>query len=93
MLRPERQGAVLFGVLLVEAPQVSQLLDHLGIQQLSAWVVELNVGLQDLRQSVLERFDPCMVLDAWAVCSRERERLEAGLYLESRVLFPLLSDN
>lgn len=48
MLRLERERAVLFGVLLVEAAQVGQLLDHLGIKQPSSWVVELDVGLQDL---------------------------------------------
>lgn len=53
MLRLEGQGAVLFGVLLVEAAQVGQLLNHLGVKQPSPWMVQPDVGLQGLRQSVL----------------------------------------
>lgn len=71
VLRLEGQGAVLFGVLLVEAAQVGQLLDHLGVEQPSAGAVEPDVRLQRLRQSVLEGFDSCVILHTWAVCERE----------------------
>lgn len=44
----EGEGAVLFGVFLVEAPQVGQFLDHLGIELVAAWgrVAAADVGLQ-----------------------------------------------
>lgn len=48
MLRLEGERAVLFGVLLVEAAQVGQLLNHLGVKQPPPWVVKLDVGLQGL---------------------------------------------
>lgn len=44
----EGERAVLLGVLLVQAAQVSQLLDHLGVEEASAWVVDTDVGLQRL---------------------------------------------
>ena len=75
MLRPEGERAVLLGVLLVEAAQVGQLLDHLGVEQPPRRMVQLDVGLQGLRQAVLEGFDPCMVLHTWAVYSRGGDSL------------------
>lgn len=63
----EGQGAVLFGVLLVEAAQVSQLLNHLGVKQPPPWMVQPDVGLQGLRQSILEGFNSCVILDTRTV--------------------------
>lgn len=68
MLRLEGQRAVLFGVLLVEATQVGQLLDHLGVEEAPAGVVHLDVGLQRLRQVVLQLLHATVVLNAGAVC-------------------------
>lgn len=82
VLRLEGERTVLFGVLLVEAAQVGQFLDHLGINQPSSWVVKLDVGLQGLGQSVLEGFDSCVVLHTWAVC-REERRYICGCYIIS----------
>lgn len=70
VLRLEGEWAVLFGVLLVEAAQVGQLLDHPGIKQPFSWVVKMNIGLQGLWQSVLEGFNSCVILHTWAVCGR-----------------------
>jgi len=66
-------------VLLIQAPQVRQLLDHLGIPQPPSRVVKLDVGLQGLRQSVLEGFNPRVILHTWAVCSREGKRLKISV--------------
>lgn len=48
MLGLEGERAVLLGVLLVQAAQVGQLLDHLGIEEASAGVVDPDIGLQCL---------------------------------------------
>lgn len=68
MLRLKGQRAVLLRVLLVQAAQVRQLLDHLGIEEAAARVVDPDVGLQGLRQPVLELLDAGVVLDTGAVC-------------------------
>lgn len=65
---------------LVEAAQVGQLLDHLGVEEAPARVVDLDVGLQNLRQAVLELLDPRVILDTRTIC-REwggREGVEEG---------------
>lgn len=56
VLRLEGEAAVLFGVLLVEAPQIRQLLDHLGIEQATARgrMLALDVALQDVGEAVLK---------------------------------------
>lgn len=41
----EGERAVLLGVLLVQAAQVGQLLDHLGVEEATPRVVDSNVGL------------------------------------------------
>lgn len=48
VLRLEGEGTILFGVFLVEASKVSQLLDHLGIELVAAWgrVAAADIGLQ-----------------------------------------------
>lgn len=48
MLRLEGQRAILLGVLFIQAAQVSELLDHLGIEEASSRVVHPDVSLQDL---------------------------------------------
>lgn len=50
ILRLEGEGAVLFGVFLVEASKVSQLLDHLGVELVAAWrwVAAADIGLQSV---------------------------------------------
>lgn len=67
MLGLEGERAVLLGVLLVQAAQVSQLLDHLGVEQTSTWVVDSDVGLQHFGQVVLELLDAGMVLDTGTI--------------------------
>lgn len=69
-LRLEGETAVLLGVLLVEATQVSQLLDHLGIEQMAArWrVAAADIGLQRVRQAVLDGLNQCSVLHSRTVC-------------------------
>lgn len=68
MLRLEGERAVLLGVLLVQAAQVGELLDHLGVEEAPAGVVDPDVGLQRLRQMVLELLDAAVVLDAGTIC-------------------------
>lgn len=68
----EGERAVLLGVLLVQAAQVGQLLDHLGVEEAAARVVDPDVGLQRLRQPVLQLLDAPVVLDAGTVCGRGR---------------------
>lgn len=75
MLGLEGERAVLLGVLLVQAAQVSQLLDHLGVEEAPAWVVDPDVRLQRLRQAVLQLLDAGVVLNAWTIC---HERTETG---------------
>lgn len=70
MLWLEGERAVLLGVLLVQAAQVGELLDHLGVEEASPGMVDPDVGLQRLRQMVLELFDAAVVLDAGTVCHR-----------------------
>lgn len=77
MLWLEGERAVLLGVLLVQAAQVGKLLDHLGVEEASPGVVDPDVGLQRLRQMVLELFDAAVVLDAGTVC-RRRGRVKEG---------------
>lgn len=84
VLRLKGQWAVLFGVLLVKTSQVSQLLDHLGVEQPPSRVVKPDVGLQSLRQSVLQGFDPCMILHTWAVCNEGGGKRLSGLMLGNR---------
>lgn len=47
-LRLEGDGTILFGVFLIEASQVSQLLDHFSIELVAAWrwVTAADIGLQ-----------------------------------------------
>jgi len=65
----EGEAAVLLGVLLVEAPQVGQLLDHLGVEQAAAGrrVPAADVGLEDLREAILKGFHQRGVLHAGAI--------------------------
>lgn len=69
-LRLEGETAVLLGVLLVEATQVSQLLDHLGIEQMAAWwrVAAADIGLQRVRQAVLDGLNQRSILHPRTVC-------------------------
>uniref|UniRef100_A0A2D4LPM0 Uncharacterized protein n=1 Tax=Micrurus spixii TaxID=129469 RepID=A0A2D4LPM0_9SAUR len=50
MFRQEGDAAILLGMLLVQAPQVCEFLDHFGIEQVVARrrVSAKNIGLQDL---------------------------------------------
>lgn len=64
----EGERAVLLGVLLVQAAQVGQLLDHFGVEETSAGVVHADVGLQGLRQMVLELLYAAVVLDPGTIC-------------------------
>lgn len=68
----EGEAAVLLGVLLVQAAQVRQLLDHLGVEQVAAWgrVAAANVGLQRVGQAVLDGLDQRSILHAGAVCGQ-----------------------
>ena len=68
----EGEAAVLLGVLLVQAAQVRQLLDHLGIEQVAAWgrVAAADVGLQRVGQAVLDGLDQRGVLHSGAVCGQ-----------------------
>ena len=76
----EREAAVLLGVLLVQAAQVRQLLDHLGIEQVAAWgwVAAADVGLQRVGQAVLDGLDQRSILHSGAVCG-QRRRVGAAL--------------
>ncbi|TNN52579.1 hypothetical protein EYF80_037223 [Liparis tanakae] len=76
----EGERAVLLGVLLVEAAQVGQLLDHLGVEEAPAGVVHLDVGLQRLRHVVLQLLDAAVVVDAGAA-----QFLQADLELHQRL--------
>lgn len=69
-VRLEGEAAVLLRVLLIEAAQVGQLLDHLGIQLVAArgWVAAADVGLQCVGQAVLDGLDQCGVLYPRTVC-------------------------
>lgn len=69
-LRLEGEAAVLLGVLLVEATQVSQLLDHLGIEQMAARgrVAATDIGLQRVGQAILDGLDQCSILHPRTVC-------------------------
>ena len=79
MLRLEGQRAILLGVLLVQAAQVGQLLDHLGVEEPPVGVVQPDVGLEGLRHAVLEVLHAGVVLDPRAVCGEgEREEGEQG---------------
>lgn len=71
-LRLEGETAVLLGVLLVEAAQVSQLLDHLGVEQVAAgWrVAAADIGLQRVGQAVLDGLNQRRVLHPRAVCGQ-----------------------
>ena len=68
----EGEAAVLLGVLLIQAAQVCQLLDHLGVEQVAAWgrVAAADVGLQRVGQAVLDGLDQCGVLHSGAVCGQ-----------------------
>ena len=70
----EGEAAVLLGVLLVQAAQVRQLLDHLGIEQVAAWgrVAAADVGLQRVGQAVLDGLDQRSILHSRAVCGQRR---------------------
>lgn len=82
MLGLEGERAVLLGVLLVQAAQVGQLLDHLGVEEASAWVVDPDVGLQCLRQVILELLDAVVVLDTGTICHQRMERVRVPIVRE-----------
>lgn len=68
----EGEAAVLLGVLLVEAAQVGQFLDHFGVEQAAAGrgVPAADVGLQGVRQAILDGLHQRGVLHAGAVWGR-----------------------
>lgn len=63
MLRLEGQRAILLWVLFIQAAKVSELLDHLGIEEAPPRVVHPDVGLQDLWKMILKLFNMSVVLD------------------------------
>lgn len=71
MLGLKWQRAILLGVLFVQAAEVSELLDHLRIEEASPRVVHSDVGLQDLWKMVLKLFHMPVVLDTRTIWDRE----------------------
>lgn len=69
VFRQEGEAAVLLGMLLVQAPQVCQLLDHLGVEQAVARrrVSAGNVRAQGFRKAILDALHQSRVLNTGTV--------------------------
>lgn len=88
VLRLEGQRAVLLWVLLTQAAQLRQLLDHLGVMQ-TATVVHSDVRLEDLRQALLQNLHTLVILHASAVCNTHTAQFSISDSLYTTFVWPI----